>query len=208
VACAAVKHPNAALRVHRQQAPAEYARLVSDRQPSRHLSDEWTRWVGRGNGRVAAMIVRPIEIVVSVIESFSALPSDFFPSTVRGRVRHCRRGGYEAITGAWREDGQPLRPVSVVLSGDDLFVEGDTFVVSLSALTPIGILDYPTRPRATTASGAELVSGVVVRVGEQVAELLLSRKSELAVVAILAGWRAPADLVHGQTAAEVLGATS
>lgn len=100
---------------------------------------------------------------------------------------------------AWREVPGPLVPVRVVLEGTDRFIESDAFTLPLALVTPLGTLDYPPRPRATTRHGAELESGVVVRSADRVATLLL-RKPDLAVIAILAGWPPPSGLPHGQTA--------
>jgi hypothetical protein len=181
---------------------------VSGGRSSRDIGSQWARWAGRGNGQIAADIARPMNLLLSFIEMFSGLQSDLFPSTIRGRVRHCRRGGYEAMPGAWREGDRAPMPVSVVLNGVDPHIECDTFDLSLGASVPVGILDYPHRPRAVTSTGTELACGVVLRVGSRVAELLLLRKSELAVIAILAGWPPPADLPHGLDVAAILGSTS
>jgi hypothetical protein len=126
------------------------------------------------------------------------------PSSVAGRAGRVRRGSYETAPGVWQEAGQPSVPVTVVLDGSNRFIESDTFSVPVSAVTPLGILDYPARPRATTPDGTELDSGLVLRTADQVTTLLLG-KADLAVIAVLAGWPSPGDLPHGQNARAIIG---
>jgi hypothetical protein len=46
-----------------------------------------------------------------------------------------------------------------VLDGNHRFIEGDDFTLSLADVTLLGILDYPTHPRATKPTGPELRRG-------------------------------------------------
>ena len=154
---------------------------------------------------------RGIDLVIglgSIVAPWLGFNPDFSPSTIRGRVARCRRGGYEDRPGAWRELGQALVPVGVVLDGKDLSIQSETGTLSLAAFVLIGVLDYPARPRATDpTTGVELESGVVLRANDRVAELLLLRKEKVAVLALVAGWPSPTQLSHGLSAAEIIDAT-
>jgi hypothetical protein len=166
-----------------------------------------TRWAGRGNGPVADLVRRAVDLVVDAGAMISTGSGwGLFPHTVRGRVSLTRRGGYEEVLGAWREPAAGTTPVTVVLDGDHRFIEADEFTLNLAEVVPLGILDYPKRPRATTPTGSELGYGVVLLAGERVSALLLG-KPDLSVIAILAGWPAPTDLPHGQTITEVVTST-
>jgi hypothetical protein len=164
---------------------------------------EWTRWAGRGNGPVADLGRRAVDLVLDIGAIFPwGVGDGVFPHTIRGRVGLCRRGGYEEVQGAWRQAGRGVAPVTVVLNGAHRFIESDDFTIPLAAVAPLGILDYPRRPRATTQFGGELDYGVVLRTDAQVSALLLC-KPDLSVIAILAGWPSPADLTHGQTVTDI-----
>jgi hypothetical protein len=122
------------------------------------------------------------------------------------------RGGCDATPGGWQVAGGSRVPVTVVMEGEyrsiESRVDGNEFVLPLAALTPIGVLDYPPRPRATTAAGTELAYGFVLQDADHVATFMLLRKSDVAVVAILTGWPSPTDLRHGQNVHEITTPTS
>jgi hypothetical protein len=182
-----------------------YPAAVTDK--SKQLVRAWTRWAGRGNGPVAAIVERAVDVLLDLGAMFSYSGQGFFPQTIRGRVGAGRRGGYEAVLGAWQQSGRAKAPVTVVLDGEHRFIEGDDFTLPLADVTLLGILDYPTRPRATAPTGTELDYGLVLGTGDGVSALLLHRR-DLSVVAILAGWPPPTDLPHGQTITDVTRATA
>lgn len=124
-------------------------------------------------------------------------------NSVPERVRHVRRGGRDLAEGMWRQAGKPSARVDVVSDGTGQVIVAETFVVELRALTLLGTLDRSPRPRATNSHNIELESGVAVLDGAEPAMLLL-RKVDLAVIAILAGWPPPRALPHGQNAHDLL----
>jgi hypothetical protein len=158
---------------------------------------EWTRWAGHGNGRLGEVVDGALSVLDFANLYAGAWRGDV-PMSVTGRVRYVRRGGSDITPGEWREAASPVKPVTVVLDGKDRFVESragsNVFTVPLSELTPLGTLDYPRRPRATTSNGTELKSGVVVRAENRIVSLLLLQESDVAVLAILQGWPLPTDL--------------
>jgi hypothetical protein len=166
------------------------------------------RWAGRGNGRIGVLS----DVALALLSFLDMLAVGVGwsgePSSVSGRVRYILRGGPDAVDGLWQEIGGSRVPVTVVHGGKGRYVESlvdsTPFTVSIAALTPLGTLDFPPRPRATTELGNELESGIVLRTEGQIATLLL-RKRDVAVIAVLAGWPSPADLPHGQNAQEIVG---
>lgn len=131
-----------------------YPAAVADE--SKQLLRAWTQWAGRGNVPVADVVERAVEVLLDLGAMFSYSGQGFFPHTIRGRVRACRRGGYEEVLGVWQQPGRAIAPVTVVLDGNHRFIEGDDFTLSLADVTLLGILDYPTHPRATKPTGTEL----------------------------------------------------
>ena len=179
-----------------------------DDASSPHLARDWIRWAGRGNGLGGEAVDR----LMGVLDFLGGLGGGFMhgyqPASVTGRVRHVRRAGWDSTPGVWQVVGGPRIPVTVVMEGKNRFIEGDDLVVPLEALIPLGLLDYPPRPRATAPLGTELAYGFVLRHEAQVVTLMLLRKSDVAVLAILAGWRSPIGMPHGQNAEQILGSSS
>lgn len=177
----------------------------------RRVAWDWMRWAGRGNGRLG-LLIDATDVVLSFLDAISVgVGWNSAPRSMTGRVRYILRKGPDVIDGVWQELDGPRVLVAVVHGGKGRYVEGvgegHAFTLPIAALTPLGTLDYPPRPRFTTGMGVELDSGVLVRAGGRIATLLL-RKCDLAVIAVLAGWPSPTELPHGQKAQDILRAAS
>jgi hypothetical protein len=128
---------------------------------------------------------------------------------VSTRVRRIRRGAAQGVEvlpdeaeALWCPTGGPRTRVVVLLELDQQVISGEGIELSLGELTVVGTLDRSPRPRAVNSHYFELDSGVVLRMGDGLATLLMC-KANLAVLAILAGWPAPNVLPHGQSATDI-----